>query len=260
MPTQIGYETSAHMYNRHLLFNIGHFNDKLRETIKGATFDVKQKGYALGSNAHLDDIKNLLLGSTLNKFLFRYASQSINYVECHDNNTFFDKASIALGDATVEEVKKRQRLATAFVILAQGVPFIHAGQEFFRTKKGVENSYKSPDSINEINWNLLDENKEHIDFVKELIRIRKKYDLFRLSAPSQIKECIDVRINDNGTIIYKLKDQETDLIVIFKNSFIEEEIEFDDKYSLIFDGNTRSRRVITKLKINDVTTYILKRK
>jgi len=57
-----------------------------------------------------------------------------------------------------------------------------------------------------------------------------------------------------------LKDQETDLIVIFKNSFIEEEIEFDDKYSLIFDGNTRSRRVITKLKINDVTTYILKRK
>jgi len=260
MPTEIGYDRTAHMYNRHLLFNIGHFNDKLRETIKGATFDVKQKGYALGSNAHLDDIKNLLLGSTLNKFLFRYASQSINYVECHDNNTFFDKASIALGDATVEEVKKRQRLATAFVILAQGVPFIHAGQEFFRTKKGVENSYKSPDSINEINWNLLDENKEHIDFVKELIRIRKKYDLFRLSAPSQIKECIDVRINDNGTIIYKLKDQETDLIVIFKNSFIEEEIEFDDKYSLIFDGNTRSRRVITKLKINDVTTYILKRK
>ena len=48
--------------------------------------------------------------------------------------------------------------------------------------------------------------------------------------------------------------------LIFKNSFIEEEIEFDDKYSLIFDGNTRSRRVITKLKINDVTTYILKRK
>lgn len=260
MPTEIGFERSAHMYNRNLLFNIGHFNDKMRETIKGATFDVKQKGYALGSLAHLDDVKNLILGSTLNKFLFRYASQSINYVECHDNNTFFDKATAALPKASVEEIKKRQRLATTMVILSQGVPFIHAGQEFYRSKKGVENSYKSSDAINEINWNLVDENLEDINYIKEIIRVRKKYDLFRLSTPSTLKECLDVSINEHGTILYKLKDDDTDLIVIFKNSTVEETFELEDKYSVIFDGKGRSRRVVTRIVVDDITTYILKRK
>lgn len=260
MPNEIGYDRSAHMFNRQLLFNIGHFNDKMRETIKGATFDVRQKGYALGNQTYREDVKNLILGSTLNKFLFRYASQSINYVSCHDNNTFFDKATLALQGAPIEEIKKRQRLATTMIILSQGVPFIHGGQEFYRTKKGVENSYKSPDAINQIDWNLVDEHITDINYIKEIIRIRKKYDLFRLSAPSSLRDYLDVTMNDNGTILYKLKDEETDLIVIFKNSMEEEVFELDDKYAIIFDGKGRSRRVVTRIVVNDITTYILKRK
>ena len=196
MNTEIGLEQAAHMYNKHLLFNIGHFNDRARELLKGATFNLKQKGYALGSTAHVDDIKNIILGSAQNKFLFRYPSQSINYVECHDNNTFFDKATAALVDAPVEEIKKRQRLATSMIILSQGVPFIHAGQEFYRTKNGVENSYKSPDSINKLDWNLVDENIDDIDYFKELLRIRKKYDLFRLSIPSKVRDNVTIKYND----------------------------------------------------------------
>ena len=80
MPTILGDAKTAHMYNKHLLFNIGHFNDKTREVIKGATFDIKQKGYALGSNARLNDVKNINAGSSLDKFLFRYSSQSLIYV------------------------------------------------------------------------------------------------------------------------------------------------------------------------------------
>jgi len=260
MPTSIGYEKTAHMYNKNLLFNIGHFNDKTRECIKGATFDVKQKGYALGSLAKLDCIKNIVLGSSQNKFLFRYPTQSINYVECHDNNTFFDKASAALKGNDISEIKKRQRLATSLIILSQGVPFIHSGQEFYRSKKGVENSYKSNDEINQINWNLVDENLSDIEYIKELLRIRKKYDLFRLTAPSKIRDFVKVNINEYGTILYKLKDTENDLIVIFKNSFSEETFEFDGRHTLIFDGEARSRKIVTKLVVKDITTYILKRK
>ncbi|QMS84456.1 type I pullulanase [Candidatus Xianfuyuplasma coldseepsis] len=261
MPTVIGDDFAAHMYNKHLLFNIGHFNDKTRELIKGATFDIKQRGYALGSSAKLDDIKNIIMGSCMNKFLFRYPTQSINYVECHDNNTFYDKAVIALGkDVTDDEIKRRQRLATSIVILSQGVPFIHSGQEFYRSKQGVENSYKSSDSINQINWDLIDENMRDINVVKELLRIRKKYDLFRLTAPSKIRDYVTIHTHESGTIRYELEDEETKLIVIFKNNTTKETFNLDDKYTLIFDGRKRSRRLLTKINVDEISTYILKRK
>ncbi len=260
MKTILGFEKTAHMYNPHLLFNIGHFNDKTREIIKGATFDIKQKGYALGSKARINDVKNIVQGSTLNKFLFRYSSQSINYVECHDNNTFFDKAKAALLDAKPSEIKKRQRLATSIIVLSQGVPFIHAGQEFYRTKKGVENSFKSKDSINQINWDLVDENYSDIEYIKELLRIRKKYDLFRLTSPSKIRDNVCVKFNEEGTLTYKLQNEEDEIIVIFKNSFKPESFEFDERYTLIFDGETRSRKILNKLDVDDISTYILKRK
>jgi pullulanase len=260
MPTQIGYERAAHMFNRHLLFNIGHFNDKTRETIKGATFNMKQQGYALGSNAYLKDVSNIILGSTLNKFLFRYPSQSINYVECHDNNTFFDKAKVALDNVDIKEIKQRQKLATAMMILSQGVPFIHSGQEFYRSKDGVENSYKSPDAINQINWDLVDENLDDINSIKELIRIRKKYQLFRLNVPSKIKDHVSVTPLESGTLLYRLQDEEADLIVIFKNNDEREVIPFEGRYTLIFDGMNRSRRILSKIELAEIGTYILKRK
>ena len=260
MPTPLGYEKTAHMYNNHLLFNIGHFNDKTREIIKGATFDIKQKGYALGSKAKIDAVKNIVLGSAQNKFLFRYPTQSINYVECHDNHTFFDKASKALKEASIDEIKRRQRLATSMMILSQGVPFIHAGQEFYRSKKGAENSYKSGDEINQLNWNLVDENIQDVEYIKELIRIRKKYDLFRLTAQSKIRDYTCVHINEEGTIFYKLKDEDNELIVLFKNNTIPETFDFDNRYVLIFNGEERSRKIVTKLDVTNITTYILKRK
>lgn len=261
MPTVLGYERTAHMYNKQLLFNIGHFNDKTRELIKGATFDIKQKGYALGSNAKLDDIKNIITGSCLNKFLFRYPTQSINYVECHDNNTFYDKTLLALGkDVSEQERKQRQLLATSMVILSQGIPFLHLGQEFYRSKKGVENSYKSPDEINQVNWDLVDENQKDIEVVRQLLKIRRKFDLFRLTAPSKIRDYVTVHIESTGTIRYELKDLETELLVIFKNNTEKETFNLDGHYTLLFDGRKRTRRILTKINVDDIATYILKRK
>ena len=261
MPTNIGYDRTAHMYNRHLLFNIGHFNDKARELIKGATFDPSQKGYALGCNAKLDDIKNIISGSSLHKFLFRYPSQSINYVECHDNHTFYDKAVLALDKDTKEdEIKKRQRLATSMIILSQGVPFIHCGQEFYRSKNGVENSYKSTDEINQVNWDLVDENMRDIEVIRELLKIRKKFDLFRLTATSKIRDYITITCEETGTIRYQLKDNETDLIVIFKNNEEKETFALDGRYTLLFDGRKRTRRLLSKINVDEISTYILKRK
>lgn len=260
MPTSLPYDKTSHMFNKHLLFNIGHFNDKARETIKSISFQRKDGDKALDKKEIRDDMANVLLGSCLNKFLFRYPSQSINYVECHDNHTFFDLAKAKLDGLDIAEIKKIERLATSIVILSQGVPFIHAGQEFYRSKNGTENSYRSGDEINRIDWNLADENEEDIEYLKELIRIRKKYDLFRLTAPSKIRDYVSVEFNENGTITYRLKDEEDEIIVIFKYTTIKEQFIFDAKYTLIFDGAKRSRRIINKIDVDDITTYILKRK
>ena len=72
--------------------------------------------------------------------MFDNISQSINYVECHDNATCYDKLQISNYDENEEVKKKRLRLMLAAVILSQGVPFIHSGQEFFRTKGGQSNT------------------------------------------------------------------------------------------------------------------------
>ncbi|WP_168169703.1 type I pullulanase [Candidatus Izimaplasma sp. ZiA1] len=260
IPTLLPKEKMANMFNNHLLFNIGHFNDKTGDIIKGASFDIKEKGYALGSNKKLDDVKNIIMGSAIDRYLFRYPTQSINYVECHDNHTFYDKAIVALPNENQEQIKKRQRLATTMVLLSQGVPFIHSGQEFYRTKKGIENSYKSSDDINQIDWDLLDENIDDVNYIKEIIKIRKKYDLFRLPSPSKIKRHIKVSVFNTGTIRYSLFDESTDIIVIFKNNFSKEDFVLENDYTMIFDGEKATKKQVNRLEISDVSTYILKRR
>src|SRR5690606_19696453 len=80
------------------------------------------------------------------------------------------------------------QLATGLVLLSQGVPFIHAGQEWYRTKNGVENSYISNDEINKLDWRKRELEKENIEFIKKLISIRKKHPVFRLTNKQDIRK------------------------------------------------------------------------
>ncbi len=117
----------------------------------------------------------------------------INYVECHDNYTLFDKLAISYSyniengakpptspvnlfaklGAGVPEVAKQDKLAAAYVFLAQGTPFINGGQEFLRTKKGDENSYNKPDAINAIDFSFKTTYSDVYNTYKGLIALRK---------------------------------------------------------------------------------------
>ncbi len=260
-----GWEMSAplpknqlcHMNNRRSLFNIGFFNDTVRETIKGETFKLKAKGYAMGEDLGKETAR-LIRAEYQNKAL-EYPSQSINYVECHDNHTFYDKARHALKAETEAIRLKAQKLATAMIILMQGVPFIHAGQEFYRTKQGEGNSYRSPDAINQIDWNLVDAHKNDIDAIKQLIAIRKEHDLFRLKTPYEIQNKTYVRQRKTGTLVYELKNDATHLIVLFKNSEKEEAFTFDDAFDIIYQSDGKPRRKNVKsLTLFSISTTILK--
>src|SRR4029077_7440222 len=102
----------------------------------------------------------------------------------------WDKLAISAPSASIEERKNMHKLALSIVLTSQGISFLHAGTEFLRSKKGVENSYNSPDSINESDWNLKTINKDVFDYVQQLIKMRKSHPAFRMTTAGQLQKNI----------------------------------------------------------------------
>ena len=106
--------------------------------------------------------------------------RSINYVECHDNLTLFDKLAYSnfkkykdLKETEIQAVSAQNKLAAAYLFLAQGTPFINGGQEFMRTKNGNHNSYNASDTINGIDLTFKDTYSDVYNTYKGLIALRK---------------------------------------------------------------------------------------
>lgn len=204
------------------LHGIAVFSDDIRDALKGRVFFPDQPGFA-GGAIHLEEtIKAGIVAScphpqvnyTDSNLPGRPFAQSpvqvINYADCHDNHCIWDK--LALSNANEDEPtrKKRQLLALSIVLTSQGIPFLHAGSEFMRTKKGIENSYKSPDSINAINWELRALHNDAVEQVKTLIRIRRAHPGFRLKSGNEVADWI--RFDDEkipGFIAYEIQSGKT---------------------------------------------------
>lgn len=170
MPTVLPEYMQASMKNYFQMPRIGHFNDQFRDNVAGE-LNKKDLGYAGGDVSLTESIKAAISGSSDHTYghqMFQKTSQSVNYVECHDNMTIADKVTLA------GKGKDEALFMMGLVILSQGIPFLQIGQSFFRNKQGDENSYKSSDSINRINWSYLDKNKAMNDQVKAWIKIRKE--------------------------------------------------------------------------------------
>lgn len=237
----------AHMYNKSVISDIAFFNDKFRETIKH---------FSMNKYVNMYDTLEVIKGSCKKGFLFKYPHQSINYCECHDNMTLFDYMKSNLKDKRIDEIKKRTLLASSIILLSQGIPFIHSGMEFNITKNMIDNSYKSSDSINRIDWNLIDTNKESIDFIKALIKIRKEYDIFKFDNPTEINYGIDIKYNNLNTIFYKLSDEENEFLIIFKTDKEKENITIKN-YEIILSNLTLSEKM---RELEGIGTMILWRK
>jgi pullulanase len=192
--TPLPIEHKAIIANQGVMPNIGQFNDKFRDSIKGNTFNLHDKGYALGNRHYLTPALEAITGSigykTKGSGLFNEPGQSVNYVECHDNHTLWDKLLSCLPNVDEENRKKYHRLTSGIVILSQGIPFLHSGQEFFRTKQGNGNSYQAPDSINQLDWERKNSFIENVEYIKGLIQIRKQYPCFRMRTAKEIRSGI----------------------------------------------------------------------
>ena len=186
LPTALSGSDKTTIGNSHKIDRVGFFNDKFRDTIKGSNFNLKDAGYVSGKGLSHEEFYHLVLNIGYDYPLG--PEQSVNFVECHDNHTLWDRLQLANGAESNESRKRRHRFATSIVILSQGIPFLHSGQEFFRTKHGIENSYCSPDWINELNWDLREQNEETISYLRCLMGIRKSHGAFRLRSREQIEK------------------------------------------------------------------------
>lgn len=201
--------------NAKKLPEIAFFNDSFRDAVKGNVFDKNDCGFVNGKPdfAHFSPIYAAISGKFSDDFWTKNSAQTINYVECHDNLTLFDKLRISLSNAVLERVLAAEKMAAALIFLSCGAAFFQAGQEFLRTKNFSENSYNLPDKINSIKWNLLRKNREIVEYYRGLIAFRKRfYGVFRDCGIKQI---------DGIFLLFK---GEFYMIINTTNSFFETEI------------------------------------
>ncbi|OOB77820.1 MAG: type I pullulanase [Epulopiscium sp. Nuni2H_MBin003] len=202
MPSTLSEEKRASMYNQLKFPSIGHFNDRFRDNIKQIIAENTVRDAWM-----MDTFKQVLTG-TLKDIgnaiaLFSNIEQCINYVECHDNSTLQDYMQYENGLSNLNDRQRRATFAMVLVMLSQGTPFFQLGQEFFRTKQGVENSYKSHDYINQIDWSLRDKYYDNIEMFKKIIQIRKDYPHFKLQT-DEIEECVEIKYLTQELYLYSI--------------------------------------------------------
>jgi len=162
---------------------IGAFNDAMRNTLVGSPFEKTHGAFVQAGNDR-DGLMRAIQGQW--RDWSDGPHQVVQYMSCHDNYVVYDKLKASKPGASHADIIEMMKLGYLALFTAQGIPFIHGGEEFARTKKGHENSYNAPDDINQVDWSLKQQNRSLFNYVRDLIALRKAHPAFRMRAKEQI--------------------------------------------------------------------------
>lgn len=222
------------------LNGIGAFSDDMRDALRGPFSDDTKGAFLAGIKGEEESLKFGIVGGIAHnqvdmtrvnydkKPWTNEPTQQISYVSCHDDMCLVDrlKASVPeLKDMTRSpadrqaELIRLDLLAQTAVFTSQGVPFMLAGEEMLRDKKGVHNSFASPDSINEFNWDNLKQYPQVFDYYSNLIKLRRNHPAFRLGTAEAVREHLEFIATDDCLVAFRLKNLEgidswKDIIVV----------------------------------------------
>ncbi len=241
------------------------FNDQIRDGIKGSVFESGDLGFATGFIYGSIDVRAGIVGNikygnfVTTKWTSSDPSQAVNYVESHDNLTLYDKLSASVIGASNSKLKSLARYSSSIALLAQGSPFIQAGQEFMRSKDGDSNSYKSSDAVNSLKWDERNKNVESVEFFKGLIAIRAAHPAFRMKTTAQIKANLKfVKVSKN-LIAYSIngkavKDSWNSIVVIHNSGLKSEKVMLPTKgkWNIVIQGSVASLKPINSFVGNSV--------
>ena len=192
------------------LNNVAHFNDQIRDGLKGSVFKASDTGWATGKLSAVGDIKPGIVGNTnydpmfLNAWNTTSPTQSVNYVESHDNLTLADKLTASVKGISPTGIAQLSQFATSIAFLSQGVPFMQAGQEFLRSKNGDDNSYKSDDATNSLKWSTKLKYSATVNYYKGLIALRAAHPAFRMTTTAAMKANIKFFKGTDTLIAYSI--------------------------------------------------------
>lgn len=221
----------ASYVHANLIPNVGFFGDNLRNAVIGesGSFGNARSGLAQGNLTDKDKngvshyqedaaafVKGFMGSQGFNKHNYLNPGQVINYSTCHDNLTLYDALKAHLPNASVAEFVKRAKLADSMIMLSQGVPLFHSGQEALRTKNGNANSYNADITVNEIDWKRVEQNKDLVSYFQKLVQLRKTCPAFRMSTYDEIKKNITPIVQgENGVFAFEIKSADSTMYVIF---------------------------------------------
>ena len=217
---QFPQENLALKGNAYKMPGIAVFSDEMRDGLRGPWNNESEGGFLAGKEGQEMSIKYGLVGCVehpqINNELVNYSkkawaiqpTQMISYVSCHDDLCLADRIKATLPDGTkIEERIALHKLAETFVFTSQGVPFLFAGDEIMRDKKGVSNSYNSSDEINKICWKNKTTYRDVFDYVKSLIALRKEHPAFRMGDANLVRKHMEfLPVTGNNLIAFVLKD------------------------------------------------------
>lgn len=210
--------------NVKLMPGIGAFSDELRDGLRGSCFDDKDPGFLAGKKGCEETIKFGIVGAISHPQIdmekVNYSrepwavqpTQMIAYASCHDDMMLTDRlrscVKPAKGKGVIkdDELKRLDILAQTIILTSQGIPFIWCGEEMMRDKKGVHNSYCSPDSINAIDWSLKDKNIDLFMYYSDLITIREAHPAFHLGNADLVRKHLQFLDAEDLVVAYWLKD------------------------------------------------------
>lgn len=197
---------------------IAAFGDELRDALRGPFSDDTKGAFIAGVPGSEESVKFGIAGaishpqvdmSKVNYSKEAWAGQPwqmMSYVSCHDDMCLVDRLRASVPGITQDELIRLDLLAQTAVFTSQGVPFIQAGEEALRDKKGVHNSYNSPDSVNRIDWTNLDRYPQVFSYYSNLISMRKNHPAFRLGDADKVRRHLEFLPGGDNLVAFRLKD------------------------------------------------------
>ena len=198
---------------------IAAFSDELRDGLRGPWDDDAKGAFLAGKPGEEESIKFGIAGAIshpqVDMAKVNYSdeawalqpTQMMSYVSCHDDMCLADRLKVSVPDLKPGELERLDLLGQTAVLTSQGVPFLFAGEEVLRDKKGVHNSYRSPDNVNAIDWTGLSSHKAVYAYYKGMISLRKHHPAFRLGDAEAVRSHLEFLPVDKPLVVaFRLKD------------------------------------------------------
>ena len=251
--------------------HIAAFSDEIRDALRGPFSDDKEGGFLAGVPNCEESLKYGITGAIAHPQVdmtqVNYSktpwatepTQMISYVSCHDDMCLVDRLKTSMPGITMDELIRLDLLAQTAVFTSQGIPFMLSGEELLRDKKGVHNSYESPDSINRLDWSNLQKYPQVFEYYQRLIALRLHHAAFRLGNADLVRKHLEFLETPRQTVAFRLKNLEgkdawNNIVVILNAAkspqqvsipegaytIVCQEGKLDEKGLASFNGNTIS--------------------